>query len=313
MKQAIISQIKASNGIVLGAHTNPDGDAIGALVGMATLCGFFHIPYEVLIEKIPDRMTHLFEGIHYGQEVSIDYDTFICVDCGDQQRLGSYEAVFDQAVHTINIDHHTTNAYFAELNEVKVVAATCELVYGLIQEALCPITPQLASALYTGILTDTGGFMHSCTTCETHQIVAELMKVPFDFTGIYYTQMYAQTETAVKIESIAIGHMEKIINEPYYLSYVTEEDMMRVGAQKEDLGSIVNKIKNIDGCVVAIFIYPVDKDAYKVSLRSNAPIDVAELAGRFGGGGHVRAAGATLKGSLEQVKDAIISALCHKA
>ena len=309
MKQAIINQIKASKGIVIGAHTNPDGDAVGALIGMATLCGFLHIPYQILIEKVPERFTAVFEGINYDSKPTIEYDTFISVDCGDEKRLGEFEEAFEKAVHTINIDHHGTNTYFAELNEVKVVASSCEIVYEILMKAECPLTPKLAASLYTGILTDTGGFMHSSTTAKTHEIVMQLMAIPFDFTKIYYEQMYAQTEIAVKMEGIAISHLERMTQFPSYITYVTADEMAEVGATKEDLGSIVSKVKNIRGCEVAVFIYPLDEMHYKVSFRSNPPVDVAALASHFGGGGHIRAAGATIEGSLDEVIDMIKEAL----
>lgn len=309
MKQAIINQIKASHGIILGAHANPDGDAVGALIGMATLCGFLHIPYQILLEKIPSDFSELLSEVEVSSEPTIPYDTFISVDCGDQGRLGIYEKAFESAVHTINIDHHSTNTYFAELNEVRIVAATCELVYELIAFAGCPLTPHLAASLYTGILTDTGGFMHSSTTPATHEIVAQLLTCPFDFTKVYYEQMYAMSERAVRMESIAVGHMKKLDRLPCYMAHVTLEEMATVGADKEDLGSIVSKIKNIRGCELAVFLYPLDDSHFKASFRSNAPIDVAKLASYFNGGGHVRAAGATLCGSLETVYGQIEEAI----
>ena len=309
MKQAIINQIKASHGIILGAHANPDGDAVGALIGMATLCDFLHMPYQILLEKVPTDFSGLLSEVVVASKPTIAYDTFISVDCGDKGRLGIYENAFDSAVHTINIDHHSTNTYFAELNEVRSCAASCELIFELIEFARCPLTPHLAASLYTGLLTDTGGFMHASTTPSTHEVVAKLLACPFDFTKVYYEQMYATSERAVRMESIAISHMKKLENIPCYMAYVTLEEMEMVGAGKEELGNIVSKIKNIRGCEIAVFLYPLDDSHYKVSFRSNAPFDVASLASIFGGGGHVRAAGATLGGSLEvvyaQIEDAV--------
>jgi len=310
MKNNIINAIKVSKGIVLGAHINPDGDAVGALVGMATLCGFLHIPYQVMLEKEPECFNELLKNIEVNDIATIEYDTFISVDCGDIDRLGKYKALFEQASVTINIDHHETNTYFADLNEVHVEASsTCEVVYELIKAARCPLTKSLVSSLYTGILTDTGGFMHTCTSARTHQIVAELFKVPFDFTKIYYNHLVARSETAIIMESVAISHLTKLNDKGMYLAYITTEEMKQKGATVEDLGSIVSQVKNIKGCEVAVFIYPIEEEKYKVSFRSNAPYDVAKLALTFGGGGHVRAAGATLSGTLEQVIGHVTRAL----
>lgn len=310
MKKEIISQMKASKGIILGAHINPDGDAVGALVGMATLCGFLHIPYQVMLEKIPEEFNELLENINVSDEATIDYDTFVSVDCGGIDRLGKYKEMFEQANVTVNIDHHETNTHFADLNEVHADAsATCEIIYEMIKEAGCPLTTQLAESLYTGILSDTGAFMHSCTSAHTHRIVASLLEVPFDFTKIYYNQMIAKSEIATIMESVAISHLKKINDKGMYLAYITPEEMKQKGATKEDLGSIVSQVKNIKGCEVAIFIYPIEDEKYKVSFRSNAPYDVAKLAATFGGGGHIRAAGATLSGTLDEVIGHVCKAL----
>jgi len=302
MKETIINQIKSAKGIVLGAHTNPDGDAIGALVGMATLCGFLHIPHQILLEKIPQDFEDLLIGMPVSLEATIEYDTFISVDCGDLKRLGKFEEDFHKAEVTINIDHHGTNTFFAEYNEVqRNASASCEVVYDFVRLVDCPLTEPLVRSLYTGILTDTGGFMHSSTSARTHEIVSELMQVPFAFTKIYYKNMYEKSKAAAIMEAIAIGHMEQLWDKPYYITYVTLEEMVKQGATKEDLGSIVSSIKNIKGCDLATFIYPLDETHYKVSFRSNSPYDVAQLAAQLGGGGHVRAAGVTLEGNFEQV------------
>ena len=310
MKDTILNQIKCAKGIMLGAHTNPDGDAIGALVGMATLCGFLHIPYQILLEKIPQEFEDLLENSSFSFEPTLDYDTFICVDCGDKERLGKFEVYFEKAQVTINIDHHGTNTYFAQYNEVqKNASASCEIVYDFITLAGCPLTESLARSLYTGILTDTGGFMHSSTTSRTHEIVAALMRVPFPFTKVYYKHLYEKSKTSIMMEAIAIGHMKQLWDKPYYMAYVTLEEMQKEEATKEDLGAIVSSLKNIKGCDLAIFIYPIDDNHFKVSFRSNPPYDVAALASHLGGGGHIRAAGTTIQGHFEEVIDVIEQAL----
>ena len=301
MKETILNRIKSSKGIILGAHTNPDGDAVGALVGMATLCGFLHVPHQILLEKIPHEFDDLLENMPVAHEATIPYDTFITVDCGDVERLGKFKEDFKQAEVTINIDHHGTNTFFAQYNEVqRNASATCEVVYDLVCLAECPLTEPLVRSLYTGILTDTGGFMHSSTTARTHEIVAGLMKVPFAFTKVYYKHMYEKSKTAAIMEAIAIGHMEQLWDKPYYMTYVTAEEMAMHGATKEDLAAIISSVKNIKGCDLAVFMYPLDECHYKVSFRSNPPYDVATLAVGLGGGGHIRAAGATIEGNFEK-------------
>lgn len=300
--QQIINAIKEAKGIMLGAHVNPDGDAMGSLAGMATLCGFLHIPYTILLEEIPERFKDLLESLHVANQVDQAYDTFIALDCGDTLRLGNYEEVLKGAKTTICIDHHVTNGAYADYNLIEAEASsTCELVTELISQTDCPFTPELAKALYTGILTDTAGFMHDCTSSKTHQMAAKLLSVPFDFTSICYHMLHEKSEAAARLQAAAVMHLKKFHEGKVLFSYITAEDIKEAGAVKDDLGEIISYLKNIRGCEVAGFIYPNGEDTYKLSLRCNAPYDVAAVASTFGGGGHIRAAGATIKGTLEAV------------
>ena len=306
MQKKIIDAIKKANGIMLGAHVNPDGDAIGSLVGMATLCGFLHIPYTVLLEVVPTSFEDLLESIHVANQVDQTYDTFIALDCGDASRLGIYEEVLKKATTTICIDHHMTNMGYGDYNLIRSEASsTCEIMTELISEAGCPLTPALARALYTGIVTDTAGFMHDCTSSNTHKMAAKLLSVPFDFTSVCYHMLYETSEAAARLQAAAIGHLKKYHDGKVLFSYLTVEDIKNAEALRQDLGEIITYIKNIKGCLVAGLIYPSDEDAYKLSLRCSAPYDVAQVAASFGGGGHIRAAGATIKGTLQEVSSQV--------
>lgn len=310
MTQKILEQIKSSKGIILSAHINPDGDAIGALVGMATLCGFLHIPYTVILERVPDAFREIVESIYSNTTVDRLYDTFISVDCGDLSRLGCDKEVFNNAQVTINIDHHITNTHFASINKVhENASSTSEIIFEIIKEAGCPLTPILASALYAGILTDNGGFMHSCTQPSTHRVIAQLLEVPFDFTKLYYQLLHEKSEKEIIMQGVAAAHIEKLNDGQVFLSYITQEDLKNHQAVRDDLGSIITYIKNIKGCEVAALVYPNEDGSYKLSLRSNTPYDVAQVAGSFGGGGHVRASGATLAGTLDEVLRKVKNAL----
>ncbi len=308
MKEKIVEVLKLSKGVVLGAHVNPDGDAIGALVGMGHLCAFLSIPYTILLDSVPKVYQKLLDGVCVSDKISYPYDTFVSLDCGDIERLGKFAIYFKEAKTTINIDHHVTNSRFATYNEIcPEASSSCEVVFDLIKVANCPLTLSIATSLYTGIVTDTGGFMHSCTSPHTHQVASELLAFDYDFSTLYYSLLYERTEVEAKIEAVAILNASRY--EQMVITYVTQEEMDRFGATKEDLSSIVSAIKAIKGCELAVFIYPIGVDVYKVSFRSNPPIDVAMLASKFNGGGHVRAAGATLYGSLENVQSQIEEAI----
>jgi phosphoesterase RecJ-like protein len=311
MIKEIIDVVKHSQHILLAAHVSPDGDAMGALVGVANICSFLEIPYTVLVEQVPEEYAFITQNICIKDQFEGFYDTVISLDCGDVARLGKYKAYFERAKTTINIDHHETNNGFAKYNYVKKDASsTCELIFNIIELAQIPLTQSIVQAIYTGLVTDTGGFMHSCTQPSTHIAVAKLLTVPFDFSTIYYKLIHQKTEKTIGLQSMAVSHLTKLCDGKVFLSYITEKDLEAYQASREDASSIVSYIKNIIGCEVAVFIYPgKEVGAYKISLRSNAPYNVAEFAAHFNGGGHIRAAGATIEGTLEAVVEKVKSHL----
>lgn len=308
----IIDSIKASRHILMGAHVSPDGDAISSLVGMAGICKFFHIPYTILIEEVPNKYHYLVKEVNIKQHYAGEYDTFIALDCGDLQRLGEYETYFNRAEITINIDHHHTNPEFAHINYVqKDGSSTSELVFNLIEQAKVPLTEEIAKAIYTGIVFDTGGFMHSSTKPSTHLAAAKLLEIPIDYSLIYHHIIHARTLKTIQMQGVVAQNMSVVAKGKIYISYVTQEEMKKYEADKSDIEGIVNYIKDIEGVCIAAFIYPLEEDKYKLSLRSIAPYDVAAICQTFGGGGHIRAAGATMVGKLEDVLEQVKMSLMN--
>ncbi|MEG0500643.1 MAG: bifunctional oligoribonuclease/PAP phosphatase NrnA [Cellulosilyticaceae bacterium] len=306
----IIDSIEASKHILMGGHISPDGDAIGSLIGMVGICRFFHIPYTIIIEEIPSKYNYLVQNINIQSNFDGEYDTFIALDCGDVERLGIYQEYFNKAKLTINIDHHHTNTGFGKLNYVqKDGSSTSELVFNLIQRAKVPLTEEIAKAIYTGLVFDTGGFMHPCTKSSTHLAAAKLLELPIDYSLIYHHIIHARTLKTIRMQGVLAQNMVFLSNGEIIMSYVTKEQMEQYGASKEDIDGVVNYVKNIEGVCVAAFIYPVNDNTYKLSLRSIAPYDVAAICKEFGGGGHIRAAGVTLTGELTEVLEKIQASL----
>lgn len=306
MCKEIIDALRSSKHVLAVTHYNPDGDAIGALAGIGHICSFLNIPYTLLLEAYPRKFSYITDAVNVSNKFDDYFDTFVSVDCGDTNRFEAFMHYYNAAKVTINIDHHQTNIGFANINYVEADASSAsELVYNVAKACNMPHTIDFAKAIYTGIVSDTGGFMYPSTKASTHRIAAELIELNFDFNSIYHSLIHLKTQKTIALEAIAINRLVKVSDKGFFLTYITKQDLDSIGADKDELSSIVSYIKNIEGCSIAVFIYEEGCNKYKVSLRSTQPYDVASVAKDFGGGGHKRAAGATIDGSLEQVIDTV--------
>ena len=211
---------------------------------------------------------------------------------------------------TIVIDHHISNTAYGMFNYViKDASSTSELIYDLISESALLMNKEMAVALYTGMLTDTGGFMHSCTSAETMHKCAELIRFDFDFSKLYHKLMHEKSLRTLQLQGYAIKHLKEV-KPGIYLSYLTKEDLDADHAQKSDVDTIVSFLKSIEHTEVVAFLYPHPKVAgYKLSTRSNPPYDVATFCAQFDGGGHIRAAGGTVLGTIDEATQAVEHAL----
>ncbi|MGL4362294.1 MAG: DHH family phosphoesterase [Cellulosilyticaceae bacterium] len=297
----ILSELEGSEHILITAHTNPDGDAVGAMVAMGHFCKIKGINYTVLLEEKNEKYEFLLEDIVTTDKYDGIVDCILALDCGNVERLVGYNEYVNSAKKVIVIDHHVTNTGYGTYNwVVSNASSTSELIYQLFKHAHVAVCPKIATALYTGIISDTGGFRHSCTQSSTHNIVAELMETEFDFTMIYNNLLCTKSLTTIKIQNSAVENMIEV-KEGIYLSYITKEQMLKVNAKSDDLGSVVGFLKSIENINVIAFIYEKDDNIYKLSTRSDVPYNMAEFCQQFDGGGHERASGATLRGSLNQV------------
>lgn len=305
----IIEVIENSKSIALSGHISPDGDAVSSCCALAMALENKGKDVSVFLEKIPaklnavpytDRIIHtLPEG---------DFDLFIALDCGDEERLG-YNSSLIKKCRTINIDHHISNTCFGNLNYVDGDASsTSELVYRLL-DGWCNMDKDIAYALYTGIIFDTGCFKHSCTSPFTMKIAGELMTYDIPFTEIQEKLFYSHTFVEAKMLGTALENMVKYCDGRLAVSRLSIEEMENNGGNSKDADAVVSYIKNTDGVDAAVFFYEKKKGEIKASMRSNEKVNVSEIAQKFGGGGHVRASGCTLYGTFEKVMPALVEDL----
>lgn len=296
--------LEGKQSVALGGHVRPDGDCVGSTMGLYLYLkeNFPQIETDLYLESVPEA----YSMIRHTDEVKSElpegkiYDLFICMDCGDLQRLGFSQKLFIESKQTACIDHHVSNEAFADVNYiVPDASSTSELVYNLLDYDKMSL--ETAEALYMGIAHDTGIFRYSCTSPETMEAAAQLMRKGVDTAKItdrtYYEKTYIQNQILGKalLESIMVLDQRCII------SVVRLKEMEFFKAKPSDLEGIVSQMRQTKGVEVAMFLHETASQTFKVSLRSKEQVDVSSIAKYFGGGGHVRAAGVTMKGSVHDV------------
>lgn len=296
-----IYRIIANNDIiVIAAHVNPDGDAVSAVLSFAQSMNVMGKKPIVLLEDYSEKYNFIKgrEFIFKGDFDTLNPDLFFAIDCGDKKRLGKAEEVFDRAKITFNIDHHISNNSFAQYNIVKAdSSSSSEIIFDIIKN-FCSINKDIASAIYSGIISDTCGFKYSCTKPKTHEVAATLIKYDIPFTQIHSNLLYSHSVEEAKVLATAIDNFKTCNNITY--SKLSKEEIKKCNASYNDLDGIVEFLLNIKGTDVSLFVYEKEDKTVKMSFRSKS-IDVNKIASKFGGGGHKLAAGANTDKSIDDI------------
>lgn len=307
LSKELLLKLEGAKSIGIAGHIRPDGDCVGANL---TWYEYLKNSYpgkniQVFLETVPE----VFKFLENSGEVILDYpvisepfDVFFSLDCSDTERLGKAGEYFLSAGCKVNIDHHVTNLLFGDYNYVEPKrSATCEVIYELMEPG--DITYSMAEALYVGILHDTGVFHHSNTSRRTMEIAGELISYGIPFPDIIDKTFYQKTLVQNKLLGLCLVRSELLLDGKIIASYLTCEDMKKYNATSQDLEGIVNQLRVTKGIDVAVFLHELEKNVFKVSMRTNREIDLTLAAVYFGGGGHKKAAGCTIKGTVETVLD----------
>lgn len=290
--------------IVILGHVNPDGDCAGSCLAVYNYIKEQYGQKQVTLclEPAAEKFSYLkgFDEIEHEFKEKSPYDLCICLDCSDEERLGGFRPYYEQAAKTICIDHHVTNRGYAMENVIDSKASsTCEVLFSQLTEEY--ITKEIAECIYTGIIHDTGVFRHSNTSPKTMEIAGKMMAKGIDFGEIIDGGFYKKTYLQSQILGRALLESVTFLDKQCIFTVVRERDMEFYGVDKSDLDGIVDQLRIIDGVECAIFMYEVGNHMFKVSMRSNKKVDVSKIAAYFGGGGHVKAAGCTMSGSVHDV------------
>ncbi len=308
--------LKQAKTVAIGGHVRPDGDCVGSCMGLYQYIknNFSEISTDVYLEEVPDSIGAFIPAtnvISHSIDENAIYDVFIALDCGDERRLGFSEPLYENAKMTICIDHHVSNQAFANENYiVPEASSTAELVYQLIDKD--KITTALAECLYLGIVHDTGVFQYSCTSPETMEIAADLMRKGIRANEIIEKTYYEKTYTQNKALGKALLDSKLHLGGKCISSYFTKEEMDAYNVASQDLEGIVSQLRVTRGVEAAIFLYQTGEKEFKVSLRATGDVDVSRVACAFGGGGHVKAAGASMTGIPSEIIETIVNEIAKQ-
>lgn len=301
-----IKAIEEAKTIAISGHVRPDGDCVGSSLAVYT---YITNNYEKQVDIYLESIRPVFKFLKNTDKVVNNpeqpeerkkYDLFICCDCGDTGRLGAFDVYFKEAKKTICIDHHISNDGFGDIRFIDVLASsTCEIVYSLLETD--KISKDTANALYTGIVHDTGVFKHSNTTKKTMTIAGELLEKGVDSSYIIDDTFYAKTYLQNQILGRALLESILTLDGQCIISYMKKDTLEFYGADSTDLDGIIDQLRITKGVKTAIFIYETTNGVYKVSMRANGNIDVSKIAKLFGGGGHIKASGCEMTGSIHDV------------
>lgn len=307
----ITKKIKESNRIAIMSHIMPDGDSIGSSLALCSALKKFGKEVSFILDDSIPKIYKFLEGSGEvrSPEENKSFDAVIVLDCGDAERLGKSRLYLEDNF-VINIDHHISNNNFGNLNLVDAnVSATGEIVYRIIKELGIDMDKGISECIYTAIVTDTGQFQYSNTTAVTHRIAGDLINngvsVPFIFEKIYQNS----SKGKVFLMKAALNSLEFYYNDSIACISITTEQMKEANAKDEDSEGIINLVRDIECVEVAVFLKELEPNKIKVGLRSKKVIDVAAIALRFGGGGHVRSAGCMLDETVSEVKEKVIDAI----
>lgn len=299
MSLDLIRECEGAARIGISGHIRPDGDCVGAVLSLQQYLRkcFPDAEVTVYLEQPPE----IFADIKGFCEICTDcpqeepFDVYFALDCGEE-RLGDARKYFQSAAKRINIDHHISNPGCGDMNHIRPeVGSTCELIYDLMEKD--KLDKDIAMAIYVGMIHDTGVFQYTNTTPETMEKAGKLISFGFDFATLIQETFYQKTYMQSQIMGRALMESIRFMDNRCIVSVVEKKVMDFYNAAPKDLDGIVNQLRNIEGIDCAIFMYQTDVMEYKVSMRSNEKVDVAKVAAFFGGGGHMRAAGCTMKGN----------------
>ena len=306
--QQIADRIKQAKSVVIVGHMRPDGDAFGSAFALSCALKKLNISTQVCVESdIPSNLAFVDGMDTVLKKPTAEYDLFVTVDCSEDHRLGGLQEEFFLAkrkrIDTVNVDHHISNPRYAKYNYVRECSANCMNIATLVKCLGVALDKQIAGYLLLGLLTDSGNFSHDDVNEEAFLLAAELVKAGADVCYYNYNLFKRQTKARAALFAKVMSGIRYYHDSRFAVAVIEKQMMESCGADIGMTEGFVDFPLNVDTVEVAATLLEVKKGQYKVSLRSKTYADVNKIAGCYGGGGHVRAAGCMLFGEIEEVLD----------
>lgn len=290
-------------------HINPDWDALGSSLALRTLLRSANIKADVIMpEKLSYHLGFMNSDVLiYDENENYDYDVVCAVDVSTIERLGDSRSLFENAKETAWIDHHLSEETYSPVSRVNPnAAAAAEVIYTLMRELDIKVDKEVGTYLYCALTSDTGSFRYANTTSTAAELLRDIIlagvDIPYLANQIYFRGTFAQ----MKLRAAAVNTIELFADEKVGVAFITKEMIEKSGAERADAGALSDLPRGIDTVLVSAVIKEEDDGFSKVSLRSKGEYNVERIASLFGGGGHEKAAGATIHGTVEQVRDLIL-------
>ncbi len=321
---SLVQAIRETSNIVLATHINPDGDALGSLLGLA---GILEAMGKEVVRYLEEPVSHLYDFLPGTQKVVNDLGAVqrfieeagddilaISLDCGDMQRLGQSGPWLMKTRPFVVIDHHKGNNGFGDLTWIEPHrSSTGEMIYDLACALDQPLSRNAAICLYTAILTDTGSFHYESTSAHTFEVAARLLECGVQPDKVAQSLYDNYTVGRLRLMQLVLATLETFYQDRIGLLRVTRSMLGRTGTGLEDTENFINLARSIATVEVAVFFKETDDNMISVSLRAKGHCDVAKVAARFGGGGHRNAAGFRQSGlDMDRLRDRLLPLLMQE-
>jgi phosphoesterase RecJ-like protein len=312
MLDQVVDAVLSNEDLLIVSHIRPDGDSIGSQFALALALESLNKKISLIShDPVPSRFEALpgSEYVRVGDRLERGFDAAFVLECGNLARPG-IDGLAGQFI--VNVDHHHSTEPFGAINWIDPNAcAVGEMIYHLLRALDVTITPEIATNIYVAILTDTGSFQFSSTTSDTFRIAAELADCGADVSKIAMRTFYANPVDKVRKMGIILNAMELDSDGRIVTTTLTRSDMAAHGVDPNatDIEGLINYPMTIQGIEVAILLQELDDGSFRISLRSKNDVDVSSVATSFGGGGHRKAAGCQMSGTIEGVREQVLESV----